>query len=184
MQHDDPAAENDSIAEDDSVMEYDLWRWHTEGAFPKDQLPEQGYVHIGMFLVWLIDLDMLDPEWVAKSGVSRAVTAIRERRGSACALRDMTDGRLASDMLTPVGQAFTSAYYAPEFGYTHDWSKVFGRQARRYEVPDEWPTYDRIGPVIQRRYEEWIAAGRPELMPMPGLLSALLRFVPRGRDGA
>jgi hypothetical protein len=50
-------------------------------------------------------------------------------------------------------------------------------------VPDEWDTYDRIGPVIERRYQEWVAADRPELMPMSGLLNALLRFVqPKGRE--
>lgn len=160
-----------------SVIEYDLWRWHTEGQFPKDQLPEQGYVHIGMFLVWLIDLDLLDPEWVAKSGVKRAVAAIRERRESPCALRDMTDGRLAGDMLTAEGRGFAGAYYAPEYGYARDWSHAFGRRAAQYAVPDEWPTYDRIGPMIERRHNEWVAAGRPEYMPMPGLLNVLLNLV-------
>ena len=164
-------------AEEPSVIEYDLWRWHTEGVFPKDQLPEQGYVHIGMFVTWLIDLDMLDPDWVAKSGVKRAVAAIRDRQETPCALRDMTDGRLASDMLTAEGRAFTGAYYAPEYGYPRDWHRSFGRRADHYAVPDEWETYDRIGPVIERRYHDWIAAGRPELMPLPRLLSVLLRLV-------
>src|ERR1035437_2162017 len=181
MQPQEPSDE--PTIEEPAVIEYDLWRWHTDGAFPKDQLPEQGYVHIGMFLVWLIDLDLLDPEWVAKSGVKRAVQAIRERQDSACALRDMTDGRLAGDMLTAEGRAFSGAYYAPEYGYTRDWNHVFGRRANSYAVPDEWDTYDRIGPVIERRYQEWVAADRPELMPMSGLLNALRRFVqPKGRE--
>jgi len=97
-------------------------------------------------------------------------------------MRDMTDGRLASDMLRAEGRAFTGAYYAPEYGYARDWRRVFGRRADRYAVPDEWDTYDRIGPVIERRYHEWVAADRPELMPLPRLLSALLRVArSRGR---
>jgi hypothetical protein len=49
-------------------------------------------------------------------------------------------------------------------------------------VPDDWETYDRIGPMIERRHREWAAAGRPELMPLPRLLSALLAFTrSRGR---
>jgi hypothetical protein len=170
--------------EEPSVIEYDLWRWHTEGVFPKDQPPEHGYVHIGMFVVWLIDLDMLDPDWMSKSGVKSAVEAIRERRETPCALRDVTEGRLASDMLTAEGQGFAGAYYAPEYGYARDWHRVFGREADRYAVPDGWQTYDRIGPLIERRYREWIAAGRPEFMPMPRLLNALLRLVqPKGGTG-
>jgi hypothetical protein len=164
-------------SEDESVIEYDSWRWHTEGAFPKDQLPEQGYVHIGVFLTWLIDHDMLDPDWVAGSGVKRAVAAIRERQETACALRDMTDGRFTSDMLTAEGQGFTGAYYAPEYGYPRDWRRVFGRSADRYAVPDEWATYDRIEPLIEYRLSQWVAAGRPELMPMPGLIGGLLKFL-------
>jgi hypothetical protein len=170
--------------EEPSVIEYDLWRWHTEGVFPKDQPPEQGYVHIGMFVVWLVDLEMLDPVWVAKSGSERVVEAIRDRQDAPCALRDVTDGRLASDMLTAEGQSFTGAYYAPEYGYARDWHRLFRRLADNYAVPDEWQTYDRVGPLIERRYREWIAAGRPEFMPMPRLLNALLRLVqPRGGPG-
>jgi hypothetical protein len=168
--------------EEQSVIEYDLWRWHTEGTFPKGERPEMGYVHIGMFVTWLVDLDMLDPDWMARSGVKDAVEAIRDRRETPCAMRDMTEGRLASDMMTADGQGFTGAYYAPEYGYARDWRKVFGRRADRYAVPDEWKTYDRIGPMIERRYREWIAAGRPELMPLPRLLSALLGLTrSRGR---
>jgi hypothetical protein len=166
----------DPSSPDDSEIEYDLWRWHTEGTFPKDQPPEQGYVHIGMFLVWLIDMGMLDPEWAKGSAVSSAIESIRERKGSACALRDLTDGRLASDMLGAEGQAFTGAYYAPEYGYVRDWNRVFGRPAAHYAVPDDWDTYDRIGPLIERRYREWVGAGRPELMPMPRILNLLMRL--------
>ena len=164
-------------SEEPSVIEYDAWRWHTEGAFPKDQPPEQGYVHIGVFLTWLIDHDMLDPDWVEASGVKRAVAAIRDRQETACALRDMTDGRLTSEMLNVEGQGFTGAYYAPEYGYPRDWRRVFGRQADRYAVPDEWATYDRIEPLIEYRWGQWVAAGRPELMPMPGLIGGLLKFL-------
>ncbi len=169
-------------SDEDEVLEYDLWRWHVEGAFPENQPPEQGYVHIGVFLAWLIDHDMLDADWVESSGVDEAVAAVRSRDGSPCALRDRTDGRLAGEMLTVEGRAFTGAYYAPEYGYPRDWRRAFGRRADRYDVPDGWPTYDVMAPLIDRRYRAWIDAGRPELMPLPRLLSALLRFVrPRAR---
>jgi hypothetical protein len=88
----------------------------------------------------------------------------------------MTDGRLASDMLTEEGAGFAGAYYAPEYGYARDWRKVFGRHADRYEIPDDWDTYDRIEPLVELRYQQWIDAGRPELMPLTGALSFLLRF--------
>jgi hypothetical protein len=163
-------------SEEPSITEYDLWRWHTDGAFPKDQLPERGYVHIGVYLAWLINHDLLDPEWVARSGVMPAVAAIAARGETPCALRDSTGGRLASDMLTADGAQFTAAYYAPEYGFPRDWRWILGRRADRYDVPDEWETYDRIAPLIDRRYAAWVAAGRPELMSMPSLLPSWLTF--------
>ncbi|HEX7431167.1 MAG TPA: hypothetical protein VF293_03145, partial [Candidatus Limnocylindrales bacterium] len=53
---------------------------------------------------------------------------------------------------------------------------ILGRRADRYDVPDEWETYDRIAPLIDRRYTAWVAAGRPELMSMPSLLPNWLTF--------
>lgn len=167
--------------DEDPTLEYDAWHWHTEGVFPEDQPPEQGYVHIGVFVAWLVQHDMLDPDWVARSGLTEAVAAVRERSQSPCWLRDRTDGRLSAEMLTVEGQGFTGAYYAPEYGYARDWRRAFGRRADRYAVPDGWQTYDWIAPVIEGRYRGWIEAGRPELMPMPRLLSALLRLA-RRRD--
>ncbi len=158
------------------MIEFDRWNWHTEGKFPTDRMPEQGYVHIGIYLVWLIRQDMLDPGWVASSGVSRAIAAINDGSECVTALRDMTDGALTSEMLSADGLAFTSAYYAPEYGYPRDWRHVFGGKADRYDVPDDWETYERIAPLIDRRHAEWIAAGRPELLPMPSLVPGWLAF--------
>jgi hypothetical protein len=189
MTSQDAAAENaeaQTAAEpvpESAWLEYDAWSWHTEGSFPKDQPPEQGYVHIGVFVAWLASHDLLDGDWVARSAAEIALASVRDRRSNVCALRDLTDGRLASDMLTPEGQGFTGAYYAPEYGYARDWRKVFGRRADRYEIPDDWQTYDRIEPLVELRYHEWIDAGRPELTPLPRLLNLILRFVrPRVRN--
>ena len=169
-------------SDEDQVLEYDLWRWHIEGVFPSDQPREQAYVHIGVFVAWLADHDMLDAGWVARSGAAEAVATIRAHRGLPSGLRDLTEGRFAGDMLTPEGRGFTGAYYAPEYGYPRDWRRAFGRKADRYDVPDTWATYDWIAPLIDRRHGEWVQAGRPELMPLPRLLAVLMKIVrPRVR---
>jgi hypothetical protein len=156
------------------VLEYDDWHWHTEGAFPPDREPEAGYVHIAAFMAWLADHDMLDRQWMAAADVNGAALAIAARSGPISAFRDATGGRFSSEMLTPEGQAFTGAYYAPEYGYARDWRRVFGRRADVYDVPDEWQSYDRVAPLIERRYAEWKAAGRPDLMPLPSILQRFL----------
>ena len=177
-----PATHEPTPAEAPALAEYDDWRWHVEGRFPKDAPPEQGYIHIGVFVTWLIGRGFLDPAWVAWAKAERTISAMTERRAMPGSLRDVTEGRLVSEMLTPEGRAFTGAYYAPEYGYARDWRTVFGRRADRYDVPDAWETYDRIAPLLDRRHEAWIAAGKPELMPLPGLPGVLLRlFRPKRR---
>jgi hypothetical protein len=177
-----PATREPTLAEERALAEYDDWHWHVEGHFPNDTPPEQGYVHIGVFVTWLNGRGLLDPAWVAGAKAGRTISAMTARRAKPSALRDPSKGRLASEMLTPEGRAFSGAYYAPEYGYARDWRGIFGRRADRYDVPDEWETYDRIAPLLDRRYGAWVAAGRPELMAVPGLIGVLTRlFRPRGR---
>jgi len=159
----------------------DDWRWHVEGQFPEGRAPEQGYVHIGAFVAWCLMHGLLSAEWAVDAGAADLITEVAERRASPCALLDASAGRLEKRMLAAEGWAFARAYYGPEYGYTSDWSRTFGRRADRYEVPGDWATLDRIAPVIDHRHASWIRGGRPELMPMPGLLGMLLRLVDRRR---
>jgi hypothetical protein len=159
---------------------FDDWQWHVQGAFPEDRSPEQAYVHIGVFTAWLADHAMLAPDF-RDGPPAQAISALLDRSGSVVSLLESTSGRLNAELLTPEGAAFTGAYYAPEYGYARDWQRAFGRKADVYAVPATWQTYDRMAPTVGRRYREWIAAGRPDLMPLPGLLGKLARLLDRRR---
>lgn len=74
------------------------------------------------------------------------------------------------------GVAFTSAYYAPEYGCTRDWRGIFGRWADRYDVPDGWETFDRIAPLIYRRHAEWVAAWQTGAAADASLIPGWLAF--------
>ena len=167
------------------VVEYDKLEWHVEGVFPKGTPPEQGFVHIGMFLTWLILNGLVDLDWAESNGLLDEVEAVAARRQTACALRGAIGGTLSSDELAPEGRAFTAADYTPPFGYGEDWRRAFGRAADRYAVPDGWATYEAIAPALDRSYREWVAAGRPEYLPVPravpGWLHRLLRLPTRNK---
>jgi hypothetical protein len=165
----------------DETVTYDVWRWHTEGKFPRDQMLEQGYVHIGIYLAWIIRHGLLDRDWAARAGTKRAVAAVTDGTDSVTALRDMTEGQLCSDMLTDEGKGFTDAYYVPEYGYAADWRGAFGHKADVYAVPDEWPSYERVAPLIDRRYADWVSLGKPAVMPAPSLIPGFLAFWRWGR---
>jgi hypothetical protein len=159
----------------------DDWRWHVEGAFPAGRAPEQGYAHIGLFVAWLAGHGLLDPDWVERAGLLDRTIALVERRADPCSLLDGTEGRLTREMLGAEGAAFAGAYYAPQYGYPSDWRQVFGRAADTYDIIGDWSAYDRIAPVVDGRFAAWAKAGRPELMPLPGVLGALSRILRPGR---
>jgi hypothetical protein len=180
---DEPHADRDETAVEGDVVEYDRWDWHTGGVFPKNVPPEQGFVHIAMYLTWLVLHGQVDLGWADRSGVLDDVAAIAERRETAMALRDRIDGVFASDMLTAEGRGFTDAFYLPPYGFPEVWQRTFGRRADSYGVPDGWETYGRVAPEIDRAFDRWVEAGRPASLepPAPGGLLGLLARYRRGR---
>jgi hypothetical protein len=157
---------------------FDDWQWHVEGAFPPDQPPEQAYVHIGVFVAWLARNDLIAAD-LRTGEARRPVEQLADGSGTFMALLGPTSGRLTAAMLGPEGRAFAGSYYAPEYGYARDWRRVFGRRADTYAVPGTWDTYARMEPILDRRHAEWTASGRPELMPLPGLMGRLARLLDR-----
>jgi hypothetical protein len=137
-------------------MKYDDASWHYGGSFPPDLEPKAGATHIGMFTAWCVlngfggelhienftdDLDRLR---------SREVTPGEWFMG-AC------DGKFTDEDLNDEGNAFTAFYYSPEPApYLTDYEDTLGHGlASLYHVPDTWHSFDRLSPLISRRYEEW-----------------------------
>jgi hypothetical protein len=178
-----PAVRYDRPMNDDpEIIEYDDWAWHTGGKFPKRLPLEAGFVHIGLYLAWLVGREFVDPGWVRRAHAGDIVAAIRDRTLTGSALRGVSDGALTSAMLKAAGRDFTTAYYLPEDGYARDYRGVFGRHADYYAVADNWDSYDKLAPLIDVRYDEWQAAGKPDVFPEPRRRPSLLGFLrPRPR---
>jgi hypothetical protein len=146
---------------------YDEWKWHFRGAFPAGTPARQAYVHIGMYLTWIILRDLENESFFTELErlVGRSLLQpIRDRRRLATSLREVTDGVLASDMLSPAGQSFTEAYYDSDpSGYLRDWGDVFGDAADSYAVPDDWDSFASIETVIDAHFASWSAANRADV---------------------
>ena len=59
-------------------MAYDKADWHSGGKFPSDLPPENGGTHIGFFLAWIIQHDLIGEFHTQES--SHAVEAVKCRR--------------------------------------------------------------------------------------------------------
>jgi hypothetical protein len=83
---------------------YDKAKYHFDGNFPADLEPEQGFVHTGMFLGWIVDHDLYDNEWFGPE-MRSYLDAFKNRELTGPKLFEACDGVLLNDMLTPEGNA-------------------------------------------------------------------------------
>jgi hypothetical protein len=139
-------------------MSYDRADWHYGGNFPADLPREAGGTHIGMFLAWAInnhvegEIHHEDEDGlVALEAVRRREMTGRDFLFQAC------DEKFSDQDLNEEGNAFAAEYFAPERSlYILDYEKVLGRGlSSLYHVADTWENYDKIAPVISRRFMRW-----------------------------
>jgi hypothetical protein len=137
-------------------VKYDDASWHYGGDFPKE-LPEQnGATHIGMFLAWIIEYDLVSDELRDDAGADIARVKRRKMTGAQF-LMAVCDEKLSSLDLSTEGNRFAKAYFMKK--YMEDYADLFeAKLASLYELPDTWENYDRLRPVIERRYAAWSKA--------------------------
>jgi hypothetical protein len=110
--------------------------------------------------------------WCALSGLLRdgraseaAISALREREITPLAFFSTTlDGLLWSGDVKldyqPFCKAYTDVAKEDEGSATHDVKDVFGsrnhfRREGETRTPYDWASYDKIGPLLSRRLDEW-----------------------------
>lgn len=115
--------------------------------------------HIGIFLAWAI-LNNLEGEIHQEESVE-ALENLRERRITGRdVLFDECDEKFWDVDLNNFGNALAKEYYGDEGesgAYFTDYIDVLceGDDQRFYYVEDTWENYDKLAPVISRRFEEW-----------------------------
>ena len=137
-------------------MKYDDASWHSGGEFPSDLAAEAGATHSGMFLAWALlnglGGDLFDEE------APEAGAALKARTSTPGAVfLFYCDGKLTDEEFSDAGNAFARDYFDFEKGaYLGDYERTLAEELPSlYHVPDSWETYDRLRPVIDRRYAEW-----------------------------
>jgi hypothetical protein len=139
-------------------MAYDRADWHYGAEnYPKDLPPQNGGTHIGMFLAWAI-LHGLESEFHREES-SASLSAVRARQmtGRQFLFKEC-DEKFWDEDLSDDGNAFAKEYYnvTDEQGcrYLEDFYSAFP-SVPAYHVEDTWQNYDKIAPLISRRFEEW-----------------------------
>lgn len=128
-------------------------KWHYGGDFPEDLPDENGATHIGMFLAWIIN-NNLQGEFFDEE-MPDEMSDLRNRKITGRDfLIDCCDEVLMDEEFSEEGLAFSEDYY--ETSYMFDYADTLaGDLSSAYHVQDIWENYDKIAPVIDKRFAEW-----------------------------
>ena len=146
-----------------SDQKYDDASWHAGGDFPSDLPYSQGGVHMAIFLAWLIRRGLYNPELFETADVEMG----RRQSVSILGLLDRFDEKLVAEEFSEEGNAFARYYYGLPHdrvmpSYLADYERTLGTGLPSlYHVAPTWENYTKLEPVIDRRYQEWVATGRP-----------------------
>ena len=137
------------------IVVYDKAKWHADGEYPPDLDRGNAFHHSGLFFGWLVDSDLLDPEFLQDA--QDDVAAFKGRQITGPELFRRMDGVLADDMLNDVGNAFARDYFDFEHGqFLADYERELGSGLPSvYHVRDTWENYDKLRVLLDRRFRDW-----------------------------
>lgn len=132
---------------------YDNAKNHFLGNFPK-QLPiEQAYVHIGMYLGWVIEQELYSPYF--EDEAETQIFRFKNRQISCTILSEIWDGYLGYELFSEQGNLFTFYYYGGGL-YHKDYQTLLAPDLPSiYHVTDDWACYDKMAEQISKRFDEW-----------------------------
>ena len=151
------------------MAKYDDASWHYGGTYPEDLPNENAATHIGMFLAWCIDNNLISEFQIEEAGDDVESVKNRTMTGAEFLINNC-DEKFTDEDLNDLGNEFANDYYQDdtEFGkqygsYLNDYSEFFDEKAKAdkkeysslFHVEDSWDNYDFIKPIIDKRFKEW-----------------------------
>ncbi|CEN45338.1 conserved hypothetical protein [Capnocytophaga canis] len=144
-------------------MKYDDASWHYEGEFPANLPNENGATHIGMFLAWCIENDLIS-DWLREEAEEEIQQVKEGKLSGADFLISVCDEKLLDEDLSEIGNAFAQDYYKDDtdFGekfasYTDDYINTLDREELEsfYEIENTPENYQLLKKVIDKRFQDW-----------------------------
>ncbi len=143
--------QHDSTTKEKSI--YDNAKSHFLGNFPGDLPIEQAYVHIGMYLGWVIDHEHYSEYFEDEADIQ--IYRFRNRQISCTILSEIWDGYLGFELFNETGNLFTYYYYGGGI-YRKDYQTLLADSLPSlYHVTDSWENYERMAQKISQRFAEW-----------------------------
>ena len=153
------------------AIKYDDASWHYEGDYPSDLPSDNGATHIGMFLAWCIQNDLVSEELIADAATETQQVKDGKLSGAEFLIK-VCDEKFTEYELNELGQAFAGDYYEDDtdfssrYGsYMDDYIDTFDEKADAlgfeyetlYHIENTPENYELIKPVIDERFAAWKA---------------------------
>ncbi|MGD1892772.1 MAG: hypothetical protein ACFB15_19570 [Cyclobacteriaceae bacterium] len=132
---------------------YDNAKNHFLGNFPGDLPIEQAYVHIGMYLGWIIEEELYSEYFEDEADTQ--IFRFKKRDISCTILSEIWDGYLGHELFSEEGNLFTFYYYGGGL-YRKDYEEVLSSSLPSlYHVQDTWDNYKKMASCMSIRYRDW-----------------------------
>jgi hypothetical protein len=138
----------------------DRMDWHYGGDFPEN-LPEiNGGTHIGMYLTWIIQNDLIG-QIHREDSIDYIKNVLSNKITGRDFLVDMCDEKFWEEDLNEEGLKFTQYYYESDSNekfknYMDDYCDVLGQNKESiYEIENTWENYNKLKPILDKRYSDW-----------------------------
>ena len=133
---------------------YDLAKNHFLGDFPASLPIEKAYLHIGIYMGWVIENGLYSEYF--EDEASSEIYRFSRREIGCIILAEIWDGALSHELFNDKTNLFTFYYYAGGI-FKKDYTEVLVTSNKTiYHVDDSWENFDKISQRISERYEEWI----------------------------
>ena len=133
---------------------YDRGKYH-DGTVEELGLPEGNAVnHAVCFLRWMWERDLVSKMFTEET---QALEHYKAGNASFHDVYEWWDRCMVSDMFTDEGNRFAKHYFEFETGeYLNDYCNTLGQEVDSpFKIEYTESNYQRLKPVIDRRYEDW-----------------------------
>lgn len=130
--------------------------WHSGNNYPQNLPLENAGTHIGMYLNWIIDSDLIGDFHIKESneGISKVKSKVISGREF---LFDYCDGKFWTEELNDIGIKFTEDYYSSD-QYFDDYANTLANNLESvYHVDNNWDNYAHLKTVLDNRFKKWNA---------------------------
>ena len=142
----------DNITELQTIISYNA-KTHFLEIFP-DYLPnDQAYVHIALYLGWIIDNDLYSEYFEDEADVQ--IFRFKRREISCTILSEIWDGYLGYELFNKTGNMFTYYYYGGGIYRSDDDDELVKKIPSIYHVKDTWGNYQHKKNKIDLKFKDW-----------------------------